>query len=227
MHRAVRTAGWIIGIAGLIGMIDASFLVLEYMAALAHPGELTPCSPSSLVSCTKTVQGEWAHYVPGIPNPMFGMLWYSGFTLYGFAIALGTRFSRRTRMAVGAVLVAGLLFSYRLYLASIFELRGVCPFCLASTAASTLIALAYVVDDLHAADHPVLSQAQKPFIMLFQLCTTLAFVIGLPVFIGIHLPLLLEPWEAVRHWSFPAMAALVAMLAAGQIWAFRAIRAAR
>lgn len=213
-----------IAISALIGMIDASFLVLEYLAALANPGELTPCSPSSLVNCTKTVQGAWAHFVPGVPNPMFGMLWYSGFALYGIAIVLGTRFTPAARRFVGAVLIAGLLFSYRLYLASVLELRGVCPFCLGSTAASTLIALGFVVDD--AAADRVVRGFWRGLFVAFQLCSIAVFVLGLPLFVGTSLPLLLNPWEAVLHWSFPVMALLVAIMAAAHMWAFRALRAA-
>ncbi len=226
-NKAVRIAGWILFIAAAIGMIDACFLILEYLAALRYPGELTPCSPSSLVSCTKTVQGAWAHYVPGVPNPLFGALWYSAFTLYGLSIILGTRFTRSARKAVGVVLVAGLLFSYRLYLASVLELRGVCPFCLASTVASTLIALCVVVDDRFAADGPLVRGWLLWCFWLFQVFSVLAFVVGLPVFIGVYLPLLLTPWEAVLHWSFPVMAALVVVLAAGHLWAFRTLWRAR
>lgn len=83
--------GLIISIAALVGMADSFFLVLEYIEAIVHPGQLTPCTVNSLVSCTLTVQGPWAHYVSGIPNPMWGMLWYSGAFAYGITLLTGSQ----------------------------------------------------------------------------------------------------------------------------------------
>jgi len=221
--KSTTIAAWIIFIPALIGMIDASFLVLEYLAAILHPGELTPCSPNTLVSCTKTVQGEWAHYFPGIPNPMLGMLWYSAFSLYGLALVLGTSFSRSLRTVVWWVLVLGVLFSFRLYLASVIQLRGVCPFCLTSTVASALIAIGFVVNDAFSGS-PALGTLLRKIFTLFQAFAIVSFGIGLPVFIGIFLPLLIDPWQAVFHWSFPVMTLLVIIMWWGNIWGYRTLR---
>lgn len=221
--KSTKIAAWLIVIPAFIGMVDASFLLLEYLAALAHPGELTPCSPSTLVSCTKTVQGAWAHYFTGVPNPILGMLWYSGCTVYGIALVLGTQFSRSMRTFFWWVLVLGLLFSFRLYIASVIELRGVCPFCLASTTASTLITIGFVVNDAQS-DSPALGKSLRKFFTLFQLFAVLTFGVGLPVFIGIFLPLLLDPWQAVLHWSFPVMTLLVIIMWWGNIWGYRTLK---
>lgn len=218
-----KTAAWLIAISAVIGMLDSSFLVLEYLAALAHPGELTPCSPSTLVSCTKTVQGAWAHYIPGLPNPMLGMLWYSGFSLFGISLLLGTQFSRATRSFVWWVLLLGFAFSFRIYIASVVELRGVCPFCLTSTTASALIAIGFVVNDAYSGS-PALGKLLRKFFTFMQAFSLLTFGIGLPVFIGIFLPLLLDPWQAVQHWSFPVMTLLVILLWWGNIWGYRTLK---
>lgn len=217
--KTLPVAAVIISVVAAIGMTDAFYLLLEYIQVLLHPGEPTPCTVSTLVSCTLTVQGTYAHFVPGIPNPMFGMLWYAGFFAYGMTRLLGSEHARRARAFVALILIAGLIFSYRLYLASIFDLGGVCPFCLASTTASTLIALAFVVDDQRYSARLV----RGPWLMvfrLFQIFSTVVFVLGLPVFISMGLRWLPDPMTAVTHWSFPVMIALVVIMAWAQVWAF-------
>lgn len=221
-NSSIRVAGWIILIAGIIGSADSFFLILQYLAALATQGEPTPCSPSSIVNCTKTVQGAWGHLLIA-PNPLFGMLWYSGWILYGASRLLGTEFSKGTRVFAGIVLMLGVIFSYTLYLASVLDLRGVCPFCLTSTTLSTLIALAFFVDE-HGYRDALLIPIVRRLVMAFQLFSVAAFVIGLPVFLGIFIPPLLNPIEALTHWSFPVMVALVLIMAVGHIWAFRILR---
>jgi uncharacterized membrane protein len=219
-------AGAVIGGAAAVGMVDSFYLLLEFIEVLLHPGEPTPCTVSSLVSCTLTVQGPYGHYLPGIPNPMWGMLWYAGFVAYGVSRLLGSTFTRRARMFVGIILVLGMMFSYRLYLASVLELGGVCPFCLISTTVSTLISLAFVVDDRSYPD-PLLGRASQVIFSVYQLFSVLAFVVGLPLFIGSGLRWMPDPMEAVTHWSFPVMTTLVIIMAVGHIWAFRKLRNAR
>lgn len=213
----------IITIAGLIGMVDSFYLVMEYLDVLAHPGVITPCTVNSLVSCTLTVQGVWGHYFPTIPNPMLGMLWYAGCLTYGLTRMLGSTFSKQARMAVLSLLALGLLFSYRLYLASILELGGVCPFCLTSTTMSTLILLAFFVDDATYKDS-LRSNILQKLLAVFQIFSVLVFVIGLPFFMTKGILGIPEPMEVILHWSFPVIVALVLIMAAGHIWAFKRLR---
>jgi uncharacterized membrane protein len=217
---AASTAAIIISTAAIIGMIDSFFLVLEFIQVLLHPGEPTPCTVSTFVSCTLTVQGEFGHYIPGVPNPLWGMLWYSGLAAYGLTRWLGSEHSKNARKCVGAIILLGILFSYRLYLASIFQLGGVCPFCLLSTTLSTLIALAFVVDDL-SYSNPSCGKKMKGIITLFQLFSVLFFVIGLPLFIGYHLSLLPEMKSALLHWSFSSIVLVTIVMGLGQYWAWK------
>lgn len=221
-RKTTRLAGWIILIAGIVGAADSFFLVLEYIAAIVTQGEPTPCSPSSIVNCTKTVQGAWAHLFV-VPNPMLGMLWYSGWILFGAARLLGTDFSKHTRIFAGIVAVLGIIFSYILYLASVLSLRGVCPFCLTSTTASTLVLLAFLVDET-SYDKNLLSSSVRTLTSLFQLFSIVSFVIGLPVFLAIFIPPLLHPIEALTHWSFPVMVALILIMGTSHVWTFKALR---
>ncbi len=216
--------GIIIAVLAVLGMIDSTYLVVEYLAALATNGEPTPCSPNTLINCTKTVQGTWGHLLVA-PNPLFGMLWYSGFALFGITSALGSTFSRGSRLFVGTVGIAGVAFSYILYLASVLALRGVCPFCLFSTTASTIVFLAFAVLETREKDS-VLTPRHIRTIIAFQAFSFIAFVIGVPVFFAVYLPLLLNPWEAVVHWSFPVVLLIVGLMCAGHTWAFLELKTA-
>jgi hypothetical protein len=105
------------------------------------------------------------------------------------------------------------------------ELGGVCPFCLTSTTASTLIVLAFFVDDASYRDS-VLTKRLRKIVYLFQAFSCIAFVIGLPTFIALGLFRIPEPMEVLKHWSFPVMVALVLIMATGHAWAFRSLRKA-
>ncbi len=223
-RKTVSTVpGTVMAVAATIGMIDAFYLLLEYVEVMLHPGEPTPCTVNTLVSCTLTVQGPYGHYFPGIPNPMWGMLWYAGFVAYGVTRALGSSYTKNARAFVGVILLLGMLFSYRLYLASTLELGGVCPFCLLSTTVSTLISLAFVIDD-RSYDETVVGARGYLAFRIYQGLSVLLFVIGLPVFIGNGLRYMPEPMEAVTHWSFPVMVLLVLIMAQGHLWAWRSCR---
>lgn len=220
--REKKIAAALILVAALLGMLDSTFLVLQYLAALAHPGEPTPCTVSTLVSCTKTVQGAWAHYF-GIPNPLLGMLWYAGLASYGIMSLAGSHIARRARAAVGMFIILGLLFSYRLYIASVLELAGVCPFCLFSTVMSTIIAVAFVIDDASYGD-PVLSPSKRWVFWIFQMFSLLVFTVGLSVFMTHGLMLLPLPKEAMMHWSFPVIVLLIIGSLALHMWGYRSLR---
>lgn len=225
-QSSFQTAALAITVAAAVGMADSFYLVLEYLEVLLHPGEPTPCTVNTLVSCTLTVQGAWGHYFPGVPNPLFGMLWYAGAATYGATRLLGAEFAKKSRTFVGFVLILGIAFSYRLYLASVLELGGVCPFCLASTTASTLILLSFCVDDAAYADR-LLTKNAINFFYAFQIFSVVSFVIGLPLFIASGLRWIPQPTEVLTHWSFPVMVALVLIMAAAHAWAFRKMRAAK
>lgn len=216
-------AAAIISIAALIGMVDAFYLLLEFIQVLLHPGEPTPCTVNTIVSCTLTVQGKYGHYFPGIPNPMWGMLWYAGCLGYGVTRLFGSSFARPARMFVATVMTLGLIFSYRLYLASVLELGGVCPFCLISTTMSTLICLSFVVDDRTYADRLFGAKAMHGF-RAFQVFSVLVFVIGLPLFLARGIGGLDNPIVALTHWSFPVMVAVILIMAGGHMWAYRQTR---
>ncbi len=126
-------------------------------------------------------------------------------------------------MAVLSLLALGLVFSYRLYLASILELGGVCPFCLTSTTMSTLILLAFFVDDATYKDS-LRSTIVRRLLAVFQIFSILVFVIGLPFFMTKGIMGIPEPMEVILHWSFPVIVALVLIMAAGHVWAFRRLR---
>jgi uncharacterized membrane protein len=221
-NNTAKIAAWLILVVGIIGTIDSTFLILQYIAAIATQGAPTPCSPSSIVNCTKTVQGIWGH-VFIIPNPIFGMLWYTGWIFFGAARILKTEFSKNTRIFSGIILLLGLLFSYTLYAISVLELRGVCPFCLLSTTCATLIALGYLADETSYTKN-LLTPVVRIIATTFQAISVVGFVIGLPVFLGIFIPPLLNPMEALTHWSFPAMIVLILTMAMGHIWAYRILR---
>lgn len=217
-----RTTALIICIAGLVGLADSFFLVTEYFNALTSSGAPTPCSPSSLVNCTKTVQGEWAHLL-GVSNPLFGMLWYGMFAFYGYARFNGSQFTTNVRYVVLLLTVLGIAFSYTLYGGSVLSLRGVCPFCLTSTLASTILLFGFIIDDRQYKD-AIITNGYLPIIRILQAFSLSAFGIGLPVFLAINIPLLVEPSKALTHWSFPLMIFLIIGMWATNWWAYKGIQ---
>jgi uncharacterized membrane protein len=213
----------VIIVSAALGAVDSFYLVLQYIQAIVTDGGPTPCTVNSIVSCTKTVQGEYAHYFTGIPNPMLGMLWYSGALAYGIVLLGGSTVSKAARGIVGFFILLGILFSYRLYTASIFELLGVCPFCLFSTVASTLIALAFVMDDRLRPD-PLIGPKALQAVFALQAVSFFLFVVYLPYFVGRSVLALPDAMPALTHWSMPVIVGLILVMALGHIAAFRILR---
>lgn len=202
-----RKIALVLFLFGLLGLVDSFYLVTEYFAALASNGAPTPCSPSSLVNCTKTVQGSWAHLL-GTSNPLFGMLWYGMFTMYGFLRLQGSTITRNARMGIGILTALGIVFSYTLYLGSVLVLRGVCPFCLTSTLTSTILLFAFILDDRLYTD-ALITNTYLPVVHVLQGIALLTYGVGLPLFLSINIPLLVQPLQAITHWSFPVMVVLI------------------
>jgi uncharacterized membrane protein len=217
-----KTFAYVILALGLVGLIDSFFLVIEYFAALETGGAPTPCSPSSMVSCTKTVQGEWARLL-GVPNPLFGMMWYGMATMYGLSRVLGSEFSRSMRMVIAVLGVLGLIFSYALYFGSVIWLRGVCPFCLLSTFSSSIIGLAFVLDDRTYTNAIVTNNLRK-YVYALQIFFVAAYSIGLTAFLVYYMPMLVNPMEAVLHWSFPVIILLIVAMVAANVWVYKALQ---
>lgn len=223
--KSQRLTALILFVAGLIGLLDSFFLVTEYFHALTSSGAPTPCSPSSLVNCTKTVQGNWAHLL-GVSNPLFGMLWYGMFAFYGYARFHGSQFTLNVRHVVLVLTAFGMVFSYTLYGASVLSLRGVCPFCLTSTLASTVLLFGFIIDDRYYKD-AIFTDGLIPVIRLLQAISLGAFGIGLPIFLAINIPLLVQPVQALTHWSFPLMVLLIIGMWLANWWAYISIKASK
>jgi uncharacterized membrane protein len=222
MHRAASfpsLPALLLVAAAFFGVIDSTYLVLEYLRVLAEPGTPTPCTVNGFVSCTLTVQGAFSRYIPGVPNPLWGMLWYTGCLTYGVGRLLGSTFSVPMRRVVGVMLALGLAFSYRLYVASVWQLGGVCPFCLMSTTASTVIALAFIIDDLRSETSAFGAWGRRG-LQVFQGVTTLLYIVGLPLFLVGGFQRSIDPWRDLWHWSMLVIAATLVVSVAVQVWAY-------
>jgi uncharacterized membrane protein len=126
-------------VASLLGLYAAFGLMLDKISLLQNKPFIFACSINPLFSCIQVMQTPYADLF-GFPNPIFGLIGYSSMATLGFAVLLeGGKLSKKVLLFGLVSALAAFLFSYYLLGVSMFLISALCPLCLLSLAASTLI----------------------------------------------------------------------------------------
>lgn len=124
-----RGLGWLLAIAGAIGMVSAAILIIEKINLLKDPGGTLACDINPIVGCGNVINTDQAA-VFGFPNPLIGVA--------GFAIVATLGVLMIARVALPAFvwlgLQAGALFGIGLITwlqyQSLYEINALCPWCM-------------------------------------------------------------------------------------------------
>lgn len=136
-----RSDKWIFGTMlafGLVGLAASLALSIERFLQLANPGAPLVCDVNAILNCG-TVMQTWQAKVFGFPNSFIGLMAYPVVITVAVAGLAGVRFPRWFLVAAQAGFGLGLLFAYWLFFQSVFVIQVLCPFCLAITAATTIL----------------------------------------------------------------------------------------
>lgn len=124
-----RASAWWILIAGIVGLLASSDLLVEKIEMLKNPKYVPSCSINPVLACGSVINTPQAS-IFGPPNPLFGVI---GFTV---AVVTGVLAVNRVRLPrwywVGFMIGTGLavVFVHWLIHTTLYEIGALCPYCM-------------------------------------------------------------------------------------------------
>jgi len=143
-------------VGGIVGLIAAFALTLDKMAVLANPDFQPGCNVSVLVGCSKNLNSPVGSAF-GFPNPLLGLMMFPAPLIVGVAMLGGVRFPRW----FWALFNVGMAFAigFVIYLISNsifnFDLRVLCPWCMAVWSVVIPMSLATTLYNLREQNLPL------------------------------------------------------------------------
>lgn len=124
-----QTLPFILLISGIIGVLCAAILTVEKFNLLKNPTGPLACDLNPIVACGPVIN-TWQASAFGIPNPLIGLVGFSGVAMIGAALLAGARFKRWFWLGLQGGVVFGVAFVTWLQYQTIFNIGALCPFCM-------------------------------------------------------------------------------------------------
>lgn len=124
-----RASAWWVLIAGVIGLIAASTLLIEKIAVLQNPAYVPTCSINPVVSCGSVIVTPQAA-VFGPPNPLYGVIAFTLVLVTGVLAVGGVRLPRWYWVGLMIGTAAGVMFVHWLIFQSLYRIGALCPYCM-------------------------------------------------------------------------------------------------
>lgn len=124
-----RASAWWVLIAGVIGLIAASTLLIEKIALLQNPAYVPTCSINPVVSCGSVIVTPQAA-VFGPPNPLYGVIAFTLVLVTGVLAVGGVRLPRWYWVGLMTGTAAGVVFVHWLIFQSLYRIGALCPYCM-------------------------------------------------------------------------------------------------
>lgn len=145
MNRTRVLFGSIFMALAALGLWASFALTLDKLTTLQNPDVELTCSVNEAINCS-SVMKSWQAELLGFPNQLAGLVGYALFFAFGFFTTTTKKFT--TRWVTILLLVGSggaFIFSYWLLYHSIFVIESLCPWCLLSAFAATIIFFTAVV----------------------------------------------------------------------------------
>ncbi|WP_424186507.1 vitamin K epoxide reductase family protein [Actinokineospora sp. G85] len=120
---------WLYTIGGGLGLLAAIALTLEKIAKLRDPGYIPICSVDAVVSCGSVMDSAQAAAF-GFPNPLLGIAAFAVVVTTGVAMLAGFAPPRWYRVGLWVGTLFGVVFVHWLMVASLYDIRALCPYCM-------------------------------------------------------------------------------------------------
>lgn len=125
-------------IFGAIGLAASFVLAIEEFHLLQNPDVVLSCSINLVLNCSAVMQ-TWQASVFGFPNMFIGLIGFSVVITVATSLLAGAKFPNWFLNAANICFGLGLIFSYWLFLSSIYVIQILCPWCLIVTFATTIL----------------------------------------------------------------------------------------
>lgn len=139
MHRFKHLAlaavlPYILIVASIVGIVASSVLLYDQVKIWQNPNYAAPCSLNPVLSCGSVINSAQGHFF-GVPAPFFGLVTFPALATIGIMLAAGTQLKRKLWLGLQAAVTGGVLFALWLFWVSLYKVRALCPYCLATDVA--------------------------------------------------------------------------------------------
>ncbi len=124
-----RASAWWILIAGLIGLLASSDLLVEKIEMLKNPTYVPSCSINPVLACGSVINTPQAS-IFGPPNPLFGVIGFTVVVVTGVLAVSRVRLPRWYWAGLMAGVGLAVVFVHWLIYQTLYEIGALCPYCM-------------------------------------------------------------------------------------------------
>ena len=129
-----RAFGWVLVVAGAVGLVGAAWLAIEKYLKLIDPNHVASCSLNPFLDCGPAM-ASWQGTLLGFPNPYLGVAAFPVVMTIGVVVLTGARLPRWFWLTMRAVTTVAMGLILFLEWTSLYVLVVLCPFCMVVWAA--------------------------------------------------------------------------------------------
>lgn len=123
-----REYAWLLIVGGLLGLIAALALTLDYFHVLEDENYTPACDINPLIGCGRFLESDQSHAF-GFPNVIIGLVAYPVLMAIGALLAGGVRLPRWTWRTLLVGTVFGIGFVTWLQVQALAVIGALCPYC--------------------------------------------------------------------------------------------------
>ncbi|WP_313674954.1 vitamin K epoxide reductase family protein [Mycolicibacterium sp.] len=124
-----RASAWVVLIAGIVGLIASSTLLVEKIEMLKDPAFVPSCSINPVLACGSVIGTPQAS-VFGPPNPLFGIIAFTLVIVTGVLALTRVGLPRWYWVGLTIGTGVGLAFVHWLAFQSLYRIGALCPYCM-------------------------------------------------------------------------------------------------
>ena len=126
---SVRAMGWLLVVAGAIGLAGSAALAIEKFLKLADPNHVPSCSLNALLDCGDAMD-SWQGALLGFPNPLLGIAAFPVVITTGVVLLAGARLPRWYWLALLGGTTVGMGLIVFLVWTTMYAISAMCPYCM-------------------------------------------------------------------------------------------------
>jgi len=127
--RVGRASAWWILIAGVVGLLSSSDLLIEKIEMLKNPTYVPSCSINPVLACGSVINTPQAS-VFGPPNPLFGVIGFTVVVVTGVLAVTRVRLPRWYWVGLMSGVGVAAVFVHWLIYETLYEIGALCPYCM-------------------------------------------------------------------------------------------------
>jgi uncharacterized membrane protein len=127
--RVGRAGAWWILIAGIVGTLASSDLLIEKIEMLKNPKYVPSCSINPVLACGSVINTPQAS-VFGPPNPLYGVIGFTVVLVTGVLAIAKVRLPRWYWVGLMIGVGVAVVFVHWLKYQTLYEIGALCPYCM-------------------------------------------------------------------------------------------------